>query len=124
MPRYDYRCDGCGVVTEICHAMAEVGFHRYCEDEECRYRLRRIFQPVNFNTIYKNQSPKNTRILGSNTGEGPLVRRSFSPGYKSALARFPNDPKAVVSTKAEALRRARELGKRVTFNPDDVLPPD
>ena len=125
MPTYVYRCSQCRHEFDVRHGMRE------SYDGQCRecdgVNLQRGSVPPRyiFVTASKNRNTPTTRSITTGQKSGaPGIRMGFRDGYKSALARYPGDPKAYVSSKREAVRRAEELGVSddITFSADDVAP--
>ncbi len=46
MPKYDYKCDGCKVVQEFEHPMAETMDFHDCPSELCDGLLHKVFSPT------------------------------------------------------------------------------
>lgn len=129
MPIYVYKCAS-GHRHEVFHGMLDPG-PTNCP--ACHVLgvvdslVRRVILPVD---VLVPKRPKSrgcvsmrSKVKGQKSG-APGVNMSFRDGYKSALARYPGDPKAYVRTKREAIKRAGELGREITFKLDDVLPND
>lgn len=60
MPRYTYKCSGCGRVFDITHPYKEI--RKLCIDEDCDGSVEKVLsKPIS----YQSRSPAQTQAAGS-----------------------------------------------------------
>jgi len=120
MPIYVFRCHN-GHLWEDLLPMG--GMAESCPTCACAIVIR-VIQPGNIKVRHGDRGIHQGRTKTRGPQAGPLIKMGFREGYKSAFARYPGDPKGYVGTKSEAIRRAAQEGKNITFDVNDVLPPE
>lgn len=125
MPTYVYRCGECETEEEVRHGIKS-SYDAPCSGCGSGDLSRVIFPPrdVFVRSTRDNATPSNRSITTGQKSGAPGIRVGFREGYKGALARYPGDPKAYVSSKRDAMKRANEMGiaDQIRFSADDVAP--